>query len=236
MSGTNDGVNVGYNKEDKSEWKLTANRFVAFLDIMGFRDRVARNSHKTVLDSLTSLSVFISEKLPKDNTIVFSMFSDSIVFFTRDDTEDRFISISQLLCNVIKESIRLKIPIKGAISKGEMSVNPSKQLFFGQPLIDAYLLEEDVLYYGIVVHHSLEKIIKSEINDLFFDVKVPFKGGASFHYVINWCDGDFINCRRCVNEIREMVSDEPRKYIDNTIDVINALQSANRKLKKEIIY
>ena len=60
----------------------TTVRFVAFLDIMGFKDRVARNPHDEILSSLTNLSSFISSIIDKNENIFYTMFSDSLIFYT----------------------------------------------------------------------------------------------------------------------------------------------------------
>lgn len=57
----------------------TRNRFVVFLDIMGFKDRVARNSAETLYDELTEFNKDITNiindvqqikmnELPEDNS------------------------------------------------------------------------------------------------------------------------------------------------------------------------
>ena len=53
----------GYGISTLRKGELTATRYVAFLDIMGFKDRVARHSHNEILTELQDLSVYISGKL-----------------------------------------------------------------------------------------------------------------------------------------------------------------------------
>lgn len=50
-----------------------------------------------------------------------------------------------------------KIPFRGSIAYGEMTVDLENSIFFGQPLIDAYLLGEQLQSYGIACHASAEK-------------------------------------------------------------------------------
>ena len=129
----------------------------------------------------------------------------------------------------MQAAIKQKIPIKGAIAQGEITCDIPKQLFFGQALIDAYLLEENIHYYGILVHHSAEiSVIKLE-NKFFQDIKAPLKSGKIFHYELSWYINDPTKDRKkqldeivaALKNIRQTVSDAPRKYIDNTIDIIN---------------
>ena len=62
------------------------------------------------------------------------------------------------------------IPIKGALAKGTVACDESKQLYFGKALLDAYLLEENVQYYEIVVHHSAEEQVKTNQLGMFIDI------------------------------------------------------------------
>lgn len=109
-----------------------------------------------------------------------------------------------------------------------MTCNQTKQLYFGQALIDAYLLEENVKYYGVLVHHSAEKYLKKEDFKEFRDIKAPLKSGEIAQYELHWYDAvikkegkNEKTVKECLNNLRLTVSDEPRKYIDNTQKVID---------------
>ena len=169
-------------------------RLVAFLDIMGFKDMVARHFY-TIEDKLTKLSKFISRTIMEADGYQYMIFSDSIIIY----------------------------PIKGAIAKGECTVcMDAKPFFFGQPIIDAYTLEENVVLYGVVLHNTVESLVGASHVEggLVFDYKVPLKGGASKHYVLNWFADDMEANVKNLNSIRKTVSDSPRRYIDNTEDSI----------------
>lgn len=233
----------------------TRNRFVVFLDIMGFKDRVARNSAETLYDELTEFNKDITniinevqqikmDELPKDNSsgngviksetenngIMLAQFSDSIVLFSQNDSKEDLLVICDVAAKIIKTAIHRNhpIPLKGALAEGIITCDMSKQLFFGQALIDAYLLEENVQYYGIVVHHTAEQSILDSKSDLFHNVKVPLKSGNIEHYEVVWYKDYVDEARKGLERIRLSVSDSPRKYIDNTKMIINTF-IANQK-------
>ena len=112
-------------------------------------------------------------------------------------------------------STEKRIAFKGAISKGNLTADSGKQLYFGQPLIDAYLLSEEILMYGVIIHHTVEKDIDSH-SVLFVNKKVPLRTGQSYHYIINWFENKG-RAQNALNIIREDVSGSPRRYIDNTL-------------------
>lgn len=210
---------------------FTKDRFVAFLDIMGFKDRVARNEHDDVLKELEIFQSNISQYVSyhRDANIQIALFSDSILIYSQDDTSSSLHALADITCHIMMYAIQQEnpIPLKGAIAAGRMTCNQTKQLYFGQALIDAYLLEENVKYYGVLVHHSAEKYLKNNNFPEFRDIKAPLKSGEISHYELRWYD-TAINpeveeqkrVEDCLANLRLTVSDEPRKYIDNTQKVI----------------
>lgn len=210
---------------------FTRNRFVAFLDIMGFKDRVARNDHDEILKELEIFQSNISQYVSyhSDANVQLALFSDSILIYSQDDSSDSLHALADITSHIMMYAIQQEkpIPLKGAIAAGRMTCNQIKQLYFGQALIDAFLLEENVKYYGVLVHHSAEKYL--QLNDFpeFRDVKAPLKGGEISHYELNWYstaikpgENNPKTVDDCLKNLRLTVSDEPRKYIDNTQKVM----------------
>ena len=211
--------------------KNTADRFVAFLDIMGFKDRVARTNHAQLLEQLTNFNREITSYIGKykNSEIQLAQFSDSIVLFSNDTTSISLQTLAEVTRGIMQTAINLQIPMKGAIAQGKITCDIPKQLFFEQALIDAYLLEENINYYGILVHHTAEKSVLTLIDNkkIFKDIKAPLKSGKISHFELSWYinddnkDIDLKKISSALKVIRQTVSDSPRKYIDNTLDVIN---------------
>ena len=211
--------------------KNTADRFVAFLDIMGFKDRVARTNHAQLLEQLTNFNREITSYIGKykNSEIQLAQFSDSIVLFSNDTTSISLQTLAEVTRGIMQTAINLQIPMKGAIAQGKITCDIPKQLFLGQALIDAYLLEENINYYGILVHHTAEKSVLTLIDNkkIFKDIKAPLKSGKISHFELSWYinddnkDIDLKKISSALKVIRQTVSDSPRKYIDNTLDVIN---------------
>ena len=137
--------------------------YVLYADIMGFKDRVIRTEHtdleKDFEKLLTGLEAWLkpNKKSPKFKV---SFFSDSILII-EENTKDGFNRISKAAAGLMQVSLKHKFPIKGVIAKGKFTYKEKKQLFFGRALVDAYELENEVHYYGIVAHHTVEKDIQN---------------------------------------------------------------------------
>lgn len=201
----------------KENFKEEADRYVLFMDIMGFKDRVFRKGHKEILSELTELQECLSKCMPEDNSIVFTMFSDSIVVLTNNDSEEAFLRLSRLGQYVLSKCMNeLEMPIKGAIAYGKLTVNRSKQLYFGQPLIDAYLLEEEVKCYAVVLHHTVEAKLPINVINLYREGVIRMERVSCRHRYLALKDITM----ETLEKLSRQVSGSPRSYIDNTLTLL----------------
>lgn len=228
---------------------ITNNRFIVFLDIMGFKDRVARNNHEKILKELEIFKDNISKCINyyPNAEIQPVLFSDSILIYSQNDDIESLHALADITSHIMMYAIQQEtpIPLKGAIAAGCMTCNQTKQLYFGQALIDAYILEENVKYYGVLVHHSAEKYLQKSSFPEFRDIKVPLKSGDISHYELNWYNtvikegvANSKTVDDCLKKLRLTVSDEPRKYIDNTQRVMRVPEQKQyfNKMLKAIRY
>jgi hypothetical protein len=243
------------------KWNPTCKRFVAFIDIMGFREMVLRRSHKEVRTLLESFQPTIGEieehakkvlsasrqkarKTNREKTVVRVVsFSDSIILVSSDDSEDSAFDIFFEVEWILREAIIKGIPMKGVISYGEQTANFEKSLHFGRPLIDAFELQNELLLYGVILHHTMEKhLIGSDNLEVFknFDIfkySVPMKSGKIIHYILDWTwkpehenDMDLIDV---VSQLYQNVSGNARLYVDNTLEFVRWLAARKLELKEK---
>lgn len=226
----------------KMEWRITNNRFIAFFDIMGFKNLVQTHRHQDVLNLMKKIADFVQiidsngfKSRGSRTEIKTVIFSDSIVLMSNNDTIGSAINVMVHSSLLYQFAMSLKIPLKACISHGKFSADFNKSVFFGQPLIDAYLLQEEMNLYSIVLHHSFEKKLGSKKYSglTFYEsprwIKhmTPFKGGKSNHYHLNWLFYDIefdSKSPERVKKIEENLNDfycslsgKTRAYVDNTL-------------------
>ena len=229
-----------------TNWDKTCDRFVVYLDLGGTKDMVHRKTHKEIYGKFIKIHNLIkSAQLRLDieekyDMIYTSQFSDSIYIFSRDDYRVSFELLVYVMRKVIYELIMQGIAIKGACAHGKITVDIEKSIFFGQPIVDAYELEEDTRYYGIVCHNSFEKQIdkyklrykntddvsQSFLEEDFFIAKTKLKPGDIEHANVNWFlhnkdthEQIFTKVGKALKKIQMQVSGKPRIYIDNTMEM-----------------
>ena len=226
----------------KNDWEVIAMRYVAYIDIMGFKDMVARKEpfeiYNILEDAITVTNNALKAQLTvKSNLTQFTTFSDSILIFSKDDSFDSLYSIIFNVSTITSNLLVKGIPHKGAIAYGNMAIDFKKSIFFGQPLIDCYYLQDELLFYGIIVHGSIEEKIETILDakkqpylkSLIRDYKCPLKSGIPNHLTIfpMYARLDSENFQAGKKQIEESLkkfrfetSGQLRKYVDNTVTYI----------------
>jgi hypothetical protein len=222
-----------------NRWETTCKRYVAFLDIMGFKELMKISTHKEIyqlLWNITGLGKYFEKALYDvgHNIKVFT-FSDSIIVLSRrDDTQLSFLDFSNAVSKIIGICIFKGVPIKGGCAHGEVTFNQSKNIICGQAYIDAYTMQENLFYYGVVCHHSIEQALslnKSYKGSDIFRVETKMKGSDALHTNFDWfysaCEANYElqnGYSHCDKTIRDKInnfylqcSGKPRQYVDNTM-------------------
>ena len=222
------------NNNKVDDWAVTTNRYVAYIDIMGFKEMVLRSTHDEVyqmmkkIEDVKKLNQNIEWTNAKRNLVKSTNYSDSIIIYSKDDSPQSLDSLIFTVSGITNDLFEEGIPHKGAIAFGTMTLDYDKSIFFGQPLIDAYLLEEELYFYGVIIHATAEKNINDKKQDIpcILEYLCPLKNGSSKHLTIFplFSDTDLsIESNKLSNKILEAIkhmryktSGHLRKYIDNT--------------------
>lgn len=215
------------------EWVETTDRYVAFFDILGFKNLVFSEDHNTVLKKLNIINQatekmmdptlkFTNENnLAKDLSKVYK-FSDSIIFISKSNSYDDFAKIIHDSYRFLQTSFENEIPIKGVISYGKITISEDNSMIFGKPIIDAYLLQDELHILSVVIDNYAEveyakfKNDNLQIKKVIFDEKVSFKSGKIRHKVIKPLGKVKEVCQERLKIMRLSCSGKTRLYYDNT--------------------
>lgn len=216
-----------------NSWSEDKDRLILYADIMGFKDTIFSNTHDDLKKRLLSFRKSFEKKIKPLRTgdyMRFVQFSDSIIIVV-NGTDSKMVNlVTKAGIILMHEAMKAEFPIKGVISQGMFTYDKDNELYFGRPLVNASLLHDELYYYGIVVHHSAEKIIKNNISiDCPYGISpISLKKGKTSHYHLIWnmmkinlSPGNITdNAVKWLEKIQESVSGAPRIYIDNTISII----------------
>jgi hypothetical protein len=120
---------------------------------------------------------YLSQKHQIKKVPHLSVISDSIILTSQDDSIDAHFALFALTWKILQSSIMHKLPIRGAISYGDLYLNDVKNIVVGNPLKEAYELEGQCDWIGICLHAHTEPIILKIIEELncqtLFDIWLP---------------------------------------------------------------
>ena len=226
------------------EWNENGDHIVLFMDIMGFKDRVTRMEHKELLEKMIEfkekndrLKPLLKDK--KGELLRIVQFSDSIIIASLDDSKSALNKIVKAGVVLMQNALETGFALKGAIAKGPLTFDSESGIYFGLPLVDAYLLEEELKFYGVVFHHSVEELIQQykdnppmkgqrELKIPVSEYQIHLKSGRSTHYCILYhkltkvlSEGDYSSTlEKHLKSFSRTVSGSPKIYVDNTFDFI----------------
>jgi hypothetical protein len=221
-------------KTTPDPWLEDKERLILYADFMGFKSRIFSKEHAVLKKELTEFHEKWSKKMEpllKENYLRYAQFSDSILIAV-NGTDDKMLNLlSKAATCLMHVALSQGFPIKGVIAQGLFSYDEENQLYFGKPLVDAFLLHEEIKYYGIVVHNTAEKSVKKHskrYGNPYSHTSVCIDRGKVDHYHLCWnlIDTEFRlknntkKCEKWLDAIAESVSGSPRMYIDKTREIL----------------
>ena len=188
------------------------NRTVGFLDILGFKSRleedgiveVARAYEEAVkmAKNLNRMFQAGQDTSPSVRSIDLSIerckmtiFSDSIILVSSDDSADSCLSLLMMARNLFVMMLAAGFPLRGGITAGELHYNEVESIVLGPALTKAYLLESSQEWCGISIDNSVWHCYPRAVvgvdnpllRPMFPNYNVPLKGGGfKSMRIINW--------------------------------------------------
>lgn len=232
----------------KEEWLISAERFIAYFDIMGFKKMIKDGN---LNDLYTKFSKLIETNISANrrSRIAYYIYSDLIVVITKDSSQDSLKQLLEASIKITNDIIDFDWGMSGSIAKGRVVYDNKKHIFLGQPVVDAFLMQEEVDFYGITICDSAVEDIKRYIADaekkkitrhlcgLLKEERLHFKSGYYSQYHLRWFDyvynpkgpshPYYIKQRddnHVVEKLQSMLhvtKGKAKRYIENTLDLLS---------------
>lgn len=172
---------------------------VAIVDVLGFRQRIASTRLDRLVEDYRDL---IERKKRASELPTFSqrgvvtahlhttIFSDTILIWA-DATSDGFDAMIRSCAVLLAYAIDIEWPLRGGLACGSCVLDLTSRTFVGQPIVDAYLVEQSQEWIGIALHSSVVEHphlgLFAKRHDDVIEYDVPTKRGSTpLHYAIHW--------------------------------------------------
>ncbi|PIR21171.1 MAG: hypothetical protein COV45_00055 [Deltaproteobacteria bacterium CG11_big_fil_rev_8_21_14_0_20_47_16] len=165
-------------------------RFVGLIDLLGFKNLVKSPDPSKGLAWLLSevekirICVERTVELEGWKLAEFAWFSDTIVFYTEDDSDISLLGLVACVSRFLFESLGEGFPARGAITHGELHVGKGQGDIVGRALVDAYELEKKQDWCGAIIapgilHQEQYKKVRGSTVQLIVEYNAPLKHGEA---------------------------------------------------------
>ena len=225
-----------YSMESEIEKTIEYNNsWIVYFDILGFRERVIKSSYNQInlfilFEDYELILKEIREKtsIYKNVNVGHAWFSDTFLIFSKDNSIQSYVILLQCATLLMEKLLYKQIPMRGAISFGQMIIDEEKKIYMGPALIDAYKYAEDQNWINFVITPSAKaEIIKNGLNPShhnFTENESCFKNLSPLDtYSYTYCRGsanfDSPHIRN-LESMKKTVPNEVKIKYDNTINLI----------------
>ena len=137
------------------------NKFVAFLDVMGFSNLVNAGTVED-LESYFEKITEVLDKLKQDKAEIKSfLISDSIILIAPPGLTG-LIQLLWAIRRIQSAILWRKILLRGAVSYGQVYYNDKENIIVGKGFIRAYLLEQEAIYPRVIIDPSIIKQVSTD--------------------------------------------------------------------------
>jgi hypothetical protein len=178
-------------------------RFVAHIDILGMRAMMSRDAETAwkvlsglanVRDHLSQLQLSFIETARQERLgerVMVVMFSDTIVLFTKSESNEDLQSILIALGEFMHKAMLNFVPVRAGLVGGQFFFNIKESMYAGPALIEAYEIGEAAQWLGIVTtreiyEQSIQAGFKSGIADIVVAANIPIKSGSVAGFAVDW--------------------------------------------------
>lgn len=178
-------------------------RFVAHIDILGMSSIVDRDADAAwkVLSDLVEVRdragnyelefLDTNEHVSIAQTIKKVTFSDTIVLFTKGDTDTELRCMIILAAELLHKAMCSCVPVRIGLSYGRFYFNIEKSMYAGPALIEAYRIGESAQWIGIALASSIEERamhleMRTGNSKVVVSWTLPVKNQNKKCLVVNW--------------------------------------------------
>lgn len=184
-------------------------KYVAFLDILGFKKKLQQLGQLTAKKYISDFSTtaYSEWNLLQPQLVEGYIVSDSFIVYTKDASQHALTELLTVVDHICKrEFSENRILIRGAIAKGEFDRMPaielsnlSKGLMVGQAYVDAYTMENTAKVAGILLAEDVYVDIQ-QIDEQFECTEETMSSEKK--YVMRYLDYEYLTN---INNIRIFV-------------------------------
>lgn len=218
-------------------------KYVAFLDILGFKNKLKEFSQENAKNYIKAFSTTIYKIFQYNNQLNSRkingfIVSDSVILYTSNVSNKILNELIHIVEEISREEFSQNgIIMRGAIAKGEFDNIPAvelpklqKQLIVGTAYVEAYLLESVVKTIGI----NLSKVVYEDLINCDLSINIiEERIDGEIYYVFRYITLDFLLDEKNLKRFIKLANESgwlPHYY--NTIYFAMKLEKSDNKIEQ----
>jgi hypothetical protein len=209
--------------------------WVAHFDILGFKSLLdqgcmelktvlSQSKIDDILNAIENISPLYREHID------YLFYADTFIFYSKSDQAQDYTSIICVAQEFIRECIRIKLPVRGAISFGELIFGHEKRILMGKAFLESHEYSEDQNWLGLLLTPSAtRKVSEYSLNPLhhyYINQDIPLRQCSNSNsdvYAYTFCGGITNFSNPLLDDLDEMLKTAPiavKVKYENTIEFI----------------
>lgn len=232
----------------KGNW-INGHLWIAHFDILGFKSLLENDGNSIAIEIVKSQIDEILGELSRDvsgfeEKIGYLFFADTFIIYSKSENINEYPALINASKNFISRCINKKLPIRGAISYGDVVLGHDSKILMGKAFLESHNYGEDQNWIGLILTPSASKeLVKNGIYPVrhgFINSDIPLRKCKEFsEHVYAYC---FINGSanyKCplLSPLEQMMQDAPdrqKSKYTNTIEFINKYYKTSKSNYKNL--
>lgn len=219
----------------KSKWN-SYDAWIAHFDILGFKSIIEYEDQSFKLGLLKGQLDDIINKLEKDieanrKHVEFQHYADTFLIFSKTEDVIDYPPFLLICKKFIDNCIDARLPVRGAISYGELIFGHDKKVWIGKAFLESYVYGEDQNWIGLILTPSASKqLISNNLDPLrhgFINQDIPMRKFSIFEdkiYAYRFINGSTNYECPLLPVLNEMLQQAPQKEKVKFVNTIKFIE------------
>jgi hypothetical protein len=207
--------------------------WIAYFDVLGFKSMINSKNYLTlkILQRAISDALFdLDRKVSKLKTNVnYLFYADTFIIYSTSEQIDDYLWFIHIAEDFISQCILKRLPIRGAISFGQIILGHDNKIVMGEAFLESYVYCEDQNWLGLILTPSASTKLKERrmnpIRHGFVNKDIPLRDYSIFDariYAFKFNDGTNFKCPflPILEEMRHRAPIKEKVKYENTIRFI----------------
>jgi len=217
------------------QWE-TSQSWIAHFDVLGFKSMIEHEDQALEMEILKNTLDEVIEDLKneiesKNEHVDFQFYADTFIIYSKSKEVKDYPLLVRAAKNFINKCIYNGLPVRGAISYGELILGHNRKIIIGSAFLESYAYGEDQNWIGLILTPSASShLMKNNLLPIrhgFINRDIPMRKFSKFEdkiYAYRFINGSTNFECPLIPILEEMLKQAPEKEKVKYVNTINFIK------------